>query len=123
MMTWVGVALAGSFGAVARYGTDRAVQHRWPGTFPLGTFVVNVTGCLALGVVAGLLDAGRVGGDTADVVGSGLLGAFTTFSTFGYETVRLVEHDRPAVAARNVVASLVMGLIAAAVGLAIGSSG
>jgi CrcB protein len=113
---WFGVAFAGALGAVARFETDRAVQRRWTHRFPLGTFVVNISGCLALGVLVGLVDHAQVGPGWRDVVGAGLLGAFTTFSTFGYETVRLIEVDDRRAAVANVVISVVVGLAAAALG-------
>jgi CrcB protein len=113
---WLGVALAGAVGAVARYETDRAVQLRWTRRFPLGTFVVNVIGCFALGVLVGLVDRTHLGETHRDVAGAGLLGAFTTFSTFGYETVRLIEVDDRRSAVANVAFSVVVGLVAAALG-------
>lgn len=115
-MIWLGVALAGAVGAVARYETDRTVQRRWTRRFPLGTFVVNMVGCLALGVLVGLVDQSQLGETYRDVAGAGLLGAFTTFSTFGYETVRLLEVDDRRAAVTNVVISVVVGLTAAALG-------
>jgi CrcB protein len=113
---WLGVALAGAVGAVARYETDRAVQLRWTRRFPLGTFVVNMVGCFALGVLVGLVDQAHLGETHRDVAGAGLLGAFTTFSTFGYETVRLIEVDDRRSAVANVAFSVLVGLAAAALG-------
>lgn len=120
-MIWLGVAIAGAFGAVARFETDRVVQQRWTLRFPLGTFVVNVVGCLALGMLVGVVDGGHLGAGWRDVVGAGLLGAFTTFSTFGYETVRLIEQDDLATALLNVATSVAVGLLAAGAGLALAS--
>jgi fluoride exporter len=120
-VTLFGVMVAGAFGALARYGTDRAVQLRWPRPFPLGTFVVNLIGCLALGVVVGLVDSSHLSDEWRDVLGAGLLGAFSTFSTFGYETVRLIERERWGTALANVALSVVVGVGAASVGLTLTS--
>lgn len=103
------VALAAGLGAVLRYLVDRAVP---PHHFPRGTILVNTTGSLLLGVV--------VGGGLSDVLGVGLLGGYTTLSTYAVETVALVERDRPRAAALNVALSAVLGVAAAWVGLALG---
>jgi fluoride exporter len=110
------VLLGGAVGAPARYLTDLTVQ-RWHGTeFPWGTWTVNVVGSFLLGIVAGAGPAWVV-----SLVGTGFCGALTTFSTFGYETVRLNEEGELSTAVWNVVASLAAGLAAAALGLALGS--
>jgi fluoride exporter len=113
--------VAGALGALARYGTDRAVQVRWPRPFPLGTFVVNVVGCLALGMVVGLAEQSHLSDEWRRVLGAGLLGAFSTFSTFGYETVRLIEREHWPTALANMALSVVVGVGAASVGLALTS--
>lgn len=112
--------LAGGAGAVARFTTDEAVQRRGDGSYPWGTFWINVTGCLLLGVIWGYVDNHT--GDRAlqTVAGTGFCGGFTTFSTFSVESVRLIERREYGAAARYVTTSLVVGGLAAAVGLALG---
>ncbi len=118
-MTLFAVALAGAFGATARYVVDGLVQDRVEGAFPWGTWVVNISGSFALGFLTGLaLDHGL--GDTPKaVIGAGFIGAYTTFSTFTYETLRLVEEGSRYEAALNVATSTAIGLLAAGVGLAL----
>ena len=119
-MTWWWVCLGAAVGAPLRYLTDRAVQRRLGAGLPWGTLVVNVAGSLLLGLVTGV--AGQQTGDAALVagVGIGLCGAFTTYSTFAYETWQLVEDGAAASAALNVLVSVLAGVAAAALGLVIG---
>jgi CrcB protein len=117
VLAWIGVAVAGAVGAPARYLLDGYVQDRTRGDLPWGTFVVNVTGSLVLGVVTGLALGGHLGDLGKDVAGTGLCGAFTTFSTFTLEATRLAEEGRWAEAGWVVGASIVVGLAAAALGL------
>ncbi|MFC5187517.1 fluoride efflux transporter CrcB [Actinomadura harenae] len=112
-MTLLLVALGAALGAPARYLTDRAVQARHDSSFPWGTFAVNVVGCLLLGFLA----AYPAGGGLMALAGTGFCGALTTYSTFGYETVRLAETGARPSAVLNVVASLGAGLGAAWVGM------
>ncbi|WP_026410957.1 fluoride efflux transporter CrcB [Actinomadura oligospora] len=111
-MTLLLVALGAAVGAPVRYLTDRAVQARHDSVFPWGTFAVNVFGCLLLGFLA----AYPAGGLMA-LAGTGFCGALTTYSTFGYETVRLAETGARPYAVLNVVASLGAGLGSAWVGM------
>jgi len=114
------LVLAGAVvGAPLRYVADRYIAARHDSVFPWGTFGVNVTGSLLLGVAAG---AARADGWVLPLVGTGLCGAFTTFSTFGYETLRLVEEGSVRVAALNVAGSVVACLLASAAGWAGGSA-
>ncbi len=114
-----GLLLAGALGAPARYLVDGLVQDRSEGLFPLGTFVVNVTGSLLLGLVTGAALYHGFPATPKIWVGAGFCGAYTTFSTFTFETVRLLEEDAAAAAFLNVAASLVAGTSAAAAGLAV----
>ena len=118
-MTVALLLAAGALGAVARFLLEAAAQQRGDGSYPWGTFWVNVTGCLALGLITGFAD--HHGAMTFHTVaGTGFCGAYTTFSTFSVESVRLVETARYGAAARYVGTSLVVGGLAAAVGLAVG---
>lgn len=115
----VGVSVAGALGATSRYVVDVLVQQRARSVFPWGTFVVNTTGSFLLGLLTGLALHHGLGSMPETVFGTGFIGAYTTFSTFSYETVRLVEEGAFLEAALNVLASLAVGLLAAAAGLGI----
>src|SRR5262249_5771920 len=116
---WLAFLVAAAVGAPARYLVDGWVQDRTRGAYPWGTFVGNVTGCLALGLVTGLGLCQGLGTATRTAIGTGGLGAYTTFSTFTFETVRLAEEGEVSEALVNVGLSLVVGLAAAAAGLAL----
>jgi fluoride exporter len=111
--------IGGALGAPARYLLDGFVQDRVRGVFPWGTFVVNVTGSLILGVVTGLALYHGLGPLPKTVLAVGFCGAYTTFSTFSYETVRLLEEGSLGFAAGNALGSVAAGLAAAALGLAV----
>jgi fluoride exporter len=111
-MTAVLVFLGAMVGAPLRYLTDRAVQTRHDSLFPWGTFTVNVTGCLILGVLTGAaVPAGLLA-----LLGTGFCGALTTYSTFGYETLRLLEQKAYFYATANIAVSVIAGLGAALLG-------
>ncbi|HVE29388.1 MAG TPA: fluoride efflux transporter CrcB [Mycobacteriales bacterium] len=116
-MTLALVMVAAAVGAPLRYVVDQAVQHHWPGAFPAGTLTINLSGSCLLGLLTGLAAQHGLAPQAVTVLGTGLLGAYTTFSTFNYETVRLLEDGAVAEAALNVVGSLALGLAAAAAGL------
>lgn len=118
-LAWFGVAAAGAVGAPLRYVVDRAVQDRTRGAFPWGTFTVNAAGSLVLGLVAGLVLHHDAPETWATVVGVGFCGAFTTFSTFSYETIRLLEEGALDQALRNVFGTLAVAVSAAATGLVV----
>lgn len=99
-------------GAPLRYLTDLFVQRRHDSVFPWGTLAVNAAGSLLLGAVGGAVGAGEGPPWLLPVVGTGFCGALTTFSTFGYETVRLVEDGAWLEAGVNVLASVGVGLVA-----------
>jgi fluoride exporter len=119
-MTALMVILGGAIGAPLRYLTDRAVQSRHASEFPWGTWTVNVVGSFVLGVVAAASLSAGTPGWLLPLVGTGVCGALTTFSTFGYETVRLVERHESTTAALNVLASLAVGLAAVSLGWIVG---
>jgi CrcB protein len=118
-LAWIAFLAAAGIGAPARYLLDGWVQDRTEGAFPWGTFTVNVTGCLALGLLAGLGLYHDLGNTARVVVGTGGLGAYTTFSTVTFETVRLAEEGAVNEAVRNAAANLFIGLAAVSVGLAL----
>jgi CrcB protein len=103
----LGVGVLGGAGALARFLLDGAVSERVGGHFPWGTFAVNASGAFVLGIVAGALD-----GDAYTLVGTGLLGAYTTFSTWMLETHRLGEDRRLPLGLVNFALSLAVGIAA-----------
>jgi CrcB protein len=112
---WIGVALLGGVGAVARFVLDTVISARWDGGLPLGTLVINVSGAFVLGLLTGL----DLTGNALLLAGTATLGAYTTFSTWMLETHRLAEDRARRTAALNIILSLVVGLAAAALGRAI----
>ena len=117
-MTWLLVALGGMAGAPLRYLVDVWVTARLGSGFPVGTLVANAAACALLGLVAGL---GLGASSPAYVLlGTGLAGAMSTYSTFAFETVRLAEEGRIGRAVGYAVASPVVGLAALLLGLAVG---
>lgn len=114
------VALATGVGAVLRFVLDTAVTARRRGAFPWGTFVVNVLGAFVLGLVTALAADGRLGDAPYDLLGPGLCAGFTTFSTWMWETLAAWRAGERRVATLNVVATVVVGCLAAAAGLALG---
>lgn len=119
LSTWILVAVAGAIGAPVRYLLDGFVQDRVRGDVPWGTFTVNMTGSFALGFLTGLSANGHLGRFGLSVLGTGFCGAFTTFSTFTFEVVRLIETGEHRTASIAVGASVVIGLAAAGTGLAL----
>jgi CrcB protein len=116
-LVWLGVALAGGLGATLRVLVDTEVQLQRGGRFPLGTLAVNASGAFALGLLVGL----GAGGDTLLILGGGLVGAYTTFSTWMVETWELADADLWSHAALNLAISLSVGLLAAGAGWALGA--
>jgi CrcB protein len=112
----LGIGLLGGLGSIARFLLDGAVARRLGRAFPLGTLAVNLSGAFALGVLVG---AG-LGDDPYALAGLGLVGAYTTFSTWMLETHRLAEDGRSGAAAANVAVSLACGLAVAWAGRALG---
>jgi len=116
-VTWLLVVLGGMVGAPARYLVDVRVTARLGSGFPFGTLVANAVACLLLGLVAGL---GLAADSPAYVLlGTGVAGAMSTYSTFAFETVRLAEEGRARRAMAYSLASLVVGLAALLLGLAV----
>jgi CrcB protein len=120
--TWTLLLVAGAIGAPVRYVLDGVVTDRTGGTFPWGTFVINVTGSFVLGFLTGLALYHAYPAAPKLVLGTGFCGAYTTFSTFSFETVRLVEGGARRGALLYVLASLVTGLAAAGLGLAVAAA-
>lgn len=118
LLVYAGIGLVGGVGALARFGIDVAVSTRARSSFPLGTFVVNVSGSLLLGFVVGA----ALTGDALALVGTGALGAYTTFSTWAFESHRLAQDGELGTSALNFAASLAAGIGAAAAGRLLGGA-
>jgi CrcB protein len=113
------VAVAGGVGAALRFALDGLVKTRVTG-FPLGTLVINVSGSLVLGVLTGLGQAGTIPVPMVAVLGTGMMGGYTTFSTASVETVQLLRSGKPRLAVLNGLGMLVVSVGAAALGLWLG---
>ena len=111
------VGLAAALGAVSRYLVDQAVANKWESAFPWGTWVINVTGSFALGLLTGLALHHGLSAHVVSVLGTGICGGYTTFSTFNFESVRLAEDGSLAGAVGSIAGSIAAGLLAAACGL------
>lgn len=121
-MTLAFVALGGALGALARYGLSGWVYDRMGAGFPWGTLVVNVAGCLALGLVIRWLQVAAVAPESRPFLTIGLLGAFTTFSTFSYETVALLQEGQWVRAGLYLGGSVALGIVAMVAGMALASA-
>jgi fluoride exporter len=114
-LQWAAMAVCGGCGAVARFVVDEAVTRRVRGVFPWGILLVNLTGSLALGVLVGA----SVGSGMLFVAGVGLLGGFTTFSTWMVQTQELGDRGHTRLMLANWLGSMAVGLLAAAAGWAL----
>lgn len=113
MYAWLAVAAGGALGSVARHGVNRLVSQAWPlMRFPLATVMVNLVGCAVIGMLAGLIAAGRLPmrANWREFVFVGILGGFTTFSTFGLDTLTLLRAGDNGLAILNVLVQVVGGL-------------
>jgi CrcB protein len=108
------VVLGGAVGAPLRYLTDLFVQSKHESAVPWGTLTVNVVGSAVLGGVLAAASVGHLSSDLVALLGTGLCGALTTFSTFGFETVRLLQEGSTVAAGVNVTVSLAAGFLAGA---------
>ena len=118
LLAALAIGLVGGLGAVSRFLLDGAVAGRLGRGFPFGTLAVNITGSLLLGVAAGA----SLGDDAYRLLGTGLIGAFTTFSTWAFESHRLGEDGQLRLGALNFVLSLLFGVAAAWLGRELGDA-
>lgn len=121
-MTAVMVAIGAALGAAGRWWLDRRIQSRVEGQYPWGTFTINVSGSLVLGVVLARSAAGQLSVGLTALLATGLCGGFTTFSTFGFEAVRLIQEGSRPTAAAYTVASALAGLAAVTAGWYVASA-
>jgi fluoride exporter len=120
MASWFLIALGGACGSVLRHAAQIGVQRAVGHPFPVGTLLVNVLGCLLIGVVAAIAGPLAWREEHRLAVMTGLLGGFTTFSAFSLETASLAEHEGPALALAYIVLSVALGLVAVYLGLRLG---
>lgn len=113
------VALGGAVGAVARWGVSQLALRFLGPSFPWGTLAVNVIGSFLLGVIAIVGDRAELSPGVRALLATGLMGAFTTFSTFSVETIRFVERGEWVMAGANVAGNGILSLVAAGLGLAV----
>ncbi len=118
-MAWVGFVAAAGVGAVLRYLVDLAVSSRAREPWPWATLLINVTGSAILGFLTGLALYHSFPKTPRVILGTGFCGAYTTFSTFTFETVRLLEDGQEGAALRYLAGTVFLGAAAAAVGLAL----
>ncbi len=115
------IAAAGAAGTLARYGLSGVVQRVAPANLPWGTFAVNALGCLLFGFVWSLAEERMlISGATRMIVLVGFMGAFTTFSTFAFETGQLLDDSQWLMAGANLLLHNVTGVVLVLVGMAIG---
>ncbi|NWL13536.1 fluoride efflux transporter CrcB [Paenarthrobacter nitroguajacolicus] len=119
-MTVVLLALAGGIGAAVRFMVDGFIRQRFKTALPWGTILINVSGSLALGFLAGLLMRGQAPESLFLIVGTGFLGGYTTFSTASLETIRLIQSGRTGLALINGLGSMAASVLAAAAGVGFG---
>ena len=120
-LLFLAISVAGGVGAALRLALDGMLRARIRTDYPLGTTVINVTGSLVLGLLVGLALNGAISAEWRLVLGTGLMGGYTTFSTASVETVRLLQSRRFAAALGNGLGMLVVSVLAASFGLWIGS--
>jgi fluoride exporter len=118
VLLWAGVLVLGGCGAMLRTGVGAAIDGRRRTAFPLGTFAVNLSG----GFLAGLLDGAEVAGDAGLLVSTGLIGAYTTFSTWMGDSETLVRGRQVQMAMLNLLGSLLLGVCAALLGKVVGAA-
>ena len=112
-MQWLLVAVGGALGAMARFGLGALAQRLAPHDFPYGTFLINLSGCLVFGLLAGWSEfRAPLSTEARAFLLVGVLGGFTTFSSFGYETFQLLRDGHGALAALNAGGQVFIGVAA-----------
>lgn len=122
-LSLLAVFVGGGAGAVCRYGLGRSIGERYDGAFPLGTFLINVTGCFALGLlISFIIRAGHQSALLTALIATGFLGGYTTFSTYVLEGVILYADGSRRAAVLSLLAPVFGGLLAASAGAAAGNA-
>lgn len=121
MLKLIYIGFGGFLGAISRYSISKWVETRWESVFPYGTLAVNMIGSFLLGLIMTIfLEKGITHPYLRVAITTGFLGALTTFSTFGYETMMLLEDKEVLFAGVNILANLILGLISVMIGIIIG---
>jgi CrcB protein len=122
-LVFLGICVAGGIGAALRFVVDGAIRTRWATAFPFGTAVINTSGAFILGVLTGIVSSAvLLPYDWELVLGTGLMGGYTTFSTASIETIRLIENHEYKHAATNGLGVLVIAVAAGLLGVWLGVS-
>ena len=117
----LGVAGGGALGALSRYGIDTFVERRSEAVFPWATFLINVSGCLAVGfIIAALVDRHQAPQWLRTALVMGFCGGYTTFSTFAQETLSLIEEGDSRIALATILANVIFGIVAVYLGARLG---
>ncbi|NLI91534.1 MAG: fluoride efflux transporter CrcB [Peptococcaceae bacterium] len=117
-MNYLFVAVGGAFGAILRYGFGSWVSNKWIHAFPLHTFIINISGAFLLGFLNTLfLDKLTVSPEIRLALGIGFIGAFTTFSTFGYENIMLIKDGQLFTAGIYTLFSIIIGFLGVYLGM------
>jgi CrcB protein len=112
------IAIGGGFGSMLRYLTSLAIEKYYATIFPLATFIVNVLGCLLIGIIMGLHEKNQATNASMKwLLVTGFCGGYTTFSTFGFENITLLQNQHTGLAFLYIAGSILSGLIAVWVGL------
>lgn len=117
-MQYLVVGIGGIFGSIARYLIGKIISERTSSIFPMGTFIINITGAFLLGIISAV----NIGNNLYILFGDGFLGAYTTFSTFMYEGFYLFQEKEKMNAFTYILQSLVIGVIGYAIGNYLGNS-
>jgi fluoride exporter len=118
-LIWL-IGLGGSLGAAARYSLGIFINNNYSSEpFPMGTLIINISGSFLLGLLAKLYSANEISAAVWFFAGVGFCGAYTTFSTFGYETITLIQSNKVVIAGAYVLSSVILSTVTAAIGFAI----
>ena len=121
MSKFILVFVAGGLGALARFGIGGFIHYWYEGAFPLGTFVINIAGCLLFGFIWSLGEnRAIISVEHRAIILTGFVGAFTTFSTFAFESTGLMRDSEWAMAIGNILGQITLGFLAVTIGLATG---
>lgn len=109
-MKYLSIILGGGLGALIRYLLSRYIGNTWNGAFPMGTFIINISGCFIIGILSGTFDEWLIPQNLRLFIFIGILGGYTTFSTFGLETFKLFQSTENLTAALNIILSNFIGI-------------